>query len=245
LAPLLFILLSLTSLFGKIAQEGFLKQVKMINPEVTQVLLNILNQDKIHEFSNAGIGLSGMVFFIFLSSLVFNQLRNSFDIIMDNHLSSKRYSILEVLKKRGLVILVALMMCLLFTLSLFIGPILKFLIMGLESQVELNSSFEKMLNVVFLTTLFTGLFFFTPSFSKGLKISFYMGIVSSIGFMIGNYFTGLYMSQIALTSLYGAAGAILIFLLWAFYSALTVFLVLEVFMFFEKKKGKRQGLLLF
>jgi membrane protein len=63
-----------------------------------------------------------------------------------------------------------------------------------------------------------------------------MGGFSSLGFLIGNYLTGLYMRQVAFSSLYGAAGAILVFLLWAFYSALTIFLVLEGFTFFRNQK---------
>ena len=237
LAPLLFIILSLTSFFGEIAQESLIHQLQFINPEISQVLIDILKQNKIQQLGQAGTGISSFLFFIFLSSLIFNQLRNTFDVIMENHPIAPLYSFGDLLKKRGIVIMVALMMCLLFTLSLFIGPLLKLLILSLNYPIDLNPAVEVIFHITFLTTLFTGLFLLTPSQSRGIRSSLKMGFVSSIGFLVGNYLTGLYMRQFAFNSLYGAAGAILIFLLWAFYSALTIFLVMEGFMYFEKMRG--------
>jgi len=44
------------------------------------------------------------------------------------------------------------------------------------------------------------------------------------------------MKNVALHSLYGAAGALLVFLLWTYYSSLTLFISVEVFEFFKGKK---------
>ncbi len=66
-----------------------------------------------------------------------------------------------------------------------------------------------------------------------------MSVVTTAAFLIGNFLTGLYMKKVALDSLYGAAGALLIFLLWTFYSSLTLFLSVEFFEFFKKRRVKR------
>jgi membrane protein len=235
-APLLFIVFSMASFFGEIAKVGFFQQLSMVTPEISKTVNEILRQSQFQAYLGAESGITGALFLIFLSSLIFNQLKNSFDIIMDNHPSHEVFSLLKVIKKRGWIILIALMMCLLFTVSLFIAPIIKFLFLVFDYPLILNPLLEIFIHLTFLTTLFTGLFKLTPTKPAPLNSCLMMGGFSSLGFLIGNYLTGLYMRQVAFSSLYGAAGAILVFLLWAFYSALTIFLVLEAFTFFRNQK---------
>ena len=230
----------MASFFGEVAKVGFFQQLSMVTPEISKTVNEILRQNQFQAYLGAESGLTGAIFFIFLSSLIFNQLKNSFDIIMDNHPSHEVFSLLKVIKKRGWIIFIALMMCLLFTVSLFIAPILKFLFLVVGYPIILNPILEVLIHLTFLTTLFTGLFKLTPTKPASLNTCFIMGGFSSLGFFVGNYLTGLYMRQFAFSSLYGAAGAILVFLLWAFYSALTIFLVLEGFTFFSHKKMRGQ-----
>ncbi len=226
----------MTLFFGEVAKVGFFQQLSMVTPEISHTVNEILRQSQFQAYLGAESGITGALFLIFLSSLIFNQLRNSFDIIMNNHSSHQVFSLSKVIKKRGWIIFIALFMCLLFTLSLFIAPIIKFLFLVLGYPIILNPILEVLIHLTFLTTLFTGLFKLTPTKPASLSSCLMMGVISSLGFFVGNYVTGLYMRQIAFRSLYGAAGAILVFLLWAFYSALIIFLVLEGFTFFRNKK---------
>ena len=63
-----------------------------------------------------------------------------------------------------------------------------------------------------------------------------MAVLTSGFFIVGNILTGAYMKNFAMDSLYGAAGALLIFLLWTFYSSLSLFMSVEVFEFLKRKK---------
>jgi membrane protein len=64
-----------------------------------------------------------------------------------------------------------------------------------------------------------------------------MSVLTSAAFLVGEILIGLYMRNIATDSLYGAAGALFIFLVWAYYSSFTVFISVEIFMYL-KRVGK-------
>jgi len=99
-----------------------------------------------------------------------------------------------------------------------------------------------LLNLLILFVLFTGLYYFTPTKKKRLWDCAKMAVLTSVTFLVGNVLTGLYMRKVALDSLYGAAGALLIFLLWAFYSALTIFLSVELFEFLKRRRAFSKAL---
>lgn len=238
LAPLLMILLGLASLIGEDIQLKILDQVSFIAPEVSQTLQLIFEnlQDRVDLGSVSGI--LGLGFLLFLSSFVFMQLRYSLDIIHGDFDHSKRVTFLQGIKNRGLIMLVVILMCLLFATSLLIGPIFNFVLASRFESQDWRSFVQVLLNFSILFMLFTGLYFFTPTKKKKLKDCAQIAFITTGAFLVGNVLTGLYMKNIALHSLYGAAGALLVFLLWTYYSSLTLFISVE---FFEFLKGKKKA----
>jgi len=47
---------------------------------------------------------------------------------------------------------------------------------------------------------------------------------------------GVYFRSVASSSIYGAAGSLLVFLIWSYYSSFTLFLSVELFLYFRKTK---------
>ena len=82
--------------------------------------------------------------------------------------------------------------------------------------------------------LFSGLHYFTPSRRPRKTHAFKMALLSSVFFMVGNVLLASYLKKVAADSVYGAAGTLLVFLLWTFYSSFTIFLSVEVFLFLKK-----------
>jgi len=52
-------------------------------------------------------------------------------------------------------------------------------------------------------------------------------LVTSVLFVLGKYLIGIYIGSSSLSSTYGAAGSLVIFLLWIYYSAQILFLGVE------------------
>jgi membrane protein len=241
LAPLLLILLGIASLIGPDIQYKLLDQASTLAPDAGGVLKMVF--ENLKERVNVGslTGLIGLVFLLFLASFVFLQLRYSLDIIQGHHDPHKPKSFLDVLKERGWLMVVVIAMCTLFALSLVIQPLFNFLLASRFESRAWREIMQICLNFILLFILFTGLYSFTPTIKKKLSDCAKIAVLTSGAFLLGNMLTGLYMRKIALDSLYGAAGALLIFLLWAFYSSLMIFMSVEVFEFvrLRSKKGAR------
>lgn len=238
LAPMILILLGLASLIGEDIQQKILQQVAFIAPDVSQTLQIIFKNLKTRVDLGSISGLFGLGFLLFLASFVFMQMRYSLDVIYGDHDHSKSKSFLQMIRERGFLMLVVVVMCLLFATSLLMNPIFDYLLASRFEDADWRNFVQVMLNFCILFVLFTGLYIFTPTKRKKLTDCAQMALITTGAFLVGNILTGLYMKKIALDSLYGAAGALLIFLLWTFYSSLTLFLSVELFEFLKRKRVK-------
>ncbi len=237
LAPLLLILMGLGSLLEEHIQTSMIKQISLILPGLGDILQLIFKNLKNRVDLGTVSGYLGLVFLIFLSSILFKHLRHAFDVIYGDFNPIRKRSFLQILKERGWVMLIAFIMCSLFILSLLIGPFLQYIAPYLFVSFAVKKVLQVTLSFIVLTILFTGLYLFTPTRRNPFSHCFKMALVTSLSFVFGNYLAGLYIRKIALQSLYGAAGGILVFLLWAFYSSLMVFFTVELFQMWRKKKG--------
>jgi YihY family inner membrane protein len=237
LAPMLLILLGLAALVGEDIQVKILDQVSIIAPDVSQTLHLIFKNLKSRVDLGSVSGLFGLGFLLFLASFVFMQLRYSFDVIYGDNEHFKPKSFFQAVKERGMLMLVVVAMCVLFASSLLINPVFNYLLASRFESTEWRNLIQVMMNFSILFTLFTGLYLFTPTKRKKLADCAQMSLITSAAFLVGNILTGLYMKTIAIDSLYGAAGALLIFLLWTYYSSLTLFMSVEIFEFLKRKKA--------
>ena len=236
LAPLLLIIMGIASLMGEDVRQQILTQISMIAPDLRATLELVFLNLKTHVDIGSISGIVGLVFLIFFSSYLFVQMRYSLDLIYGDIDVHRRKSILEIIRERGMLMLVVMIMCGLFAASLLINPVFDYiLVKRFESQHYLDV-IQFCLNFLILFILFTGLYFVTPTKKKKLKNCAQMSLLTSLFFMIGNILTGLYMKNFAMASLFGAAGALAIFLLWTFYSSLALFISVEVFEFLKRRK---------
>lgn len=235
LAPILLILLSLASLIGEDVRILIMKQVALIAPELTGIFQIVFNNLQSRVDLGSVSGIFGVVFLVFLSSFVFLQLRHSLDVIYGDFDPHKTKSFWQILRERGLFMLIVLLMCSLLVISLLINPVFDYVLASRFQSMEVKRFVQVFLNFSILFVMFTGLYFFTPSKRKRLPDCAQTAILTSAAFLGGNLVTGFYMKKVALDSLYGATGAMLIFLLWTFYSALSVFASVEFFEFLKRK----------
>jgi len=90
---------------------------------------------------------------------------------------------------------------------------------------------------VLLTLAFAFLFKFLPDVKIRFREVLIGGALTALLFTIGKVLIGIYIGRQGVTSAYGAAGSIIAFLLWIYYSALIFFIGAE----FTKVYGRRNG----
>jgi membrane protein len=76
--------------------------------------------------------------------------------------------------------------------------------------------------------IFAGLFKFLPDVKIRWKVTWIGAFLTAILFAIGKWLIGLGLTQSNISSMYGAAGSVVMLLLWVFYSALIFFFGAEI-----------------
>src|SRR5690554_3515876 len=92
---------------------------------------------------------------------------------------------------------------------------------------EFSTFFIKLLNFVIsqviITSLFASIFTLLPDVKVKWKTNIIGAFMTSLLFLIGKYLIGFYFSQSDPASVYGAAGSLVLLLLWIYYTCLILF----------------------
>jgi membrane protein len=242
IAPFLLILLQVGALLGNRLQTELISQTYFIlGPEVGRITEMIFSN------ANEGInlasisGIVGGATLLFTASIVFIQLRFSLDTIYGYYDPNVSRSFTDVVKERVFSMVIVIFTAILFFLSLFISNIVKYIAGtdmedGIAGQVIGN-----MLSFIINMMMFSAVYYFAPSRTPKLASAVKMAIFTSVAFIFGKILMGLYFKNVALSSVYGAAGTLLVFLVWAYYSSFTMFLSVEGFLYLNPQENQDEA----
>lgn len=173
----------------------------------------------------------GIVTLVFGSTGVFVQLQKSLDIIWEVEVRAKK-AWLKSLKDRlfsfGLIISIGFLLL----ISLLISAALS----ALSSWIKANLPDFMMvvfwlisfiINFGVITVLFALMFKILPDAKIRWRGVWFGAMITSILFIFGKFALGLYFGKADPVSAYGAAGSIVLIMLWVNYSSMIVFLGAE------------------
>lgn len=233
IAPFLLILLGVASLIGGDIQERVIILSTEFSPEAGKMIQIIFNN--VNEGVSVGSisGIIGIIVLLWTASLVFLQLRYAFDVIYGYHNPQASLSIGSAIKERLFAMMVVVLSGMFLIISSSLPGVVQFF---LERSVNyyLYKAIAFCFNILVYVIMFSALHFYAPSKRPGKRESLKMGLVSSLFFLFGNFFLTGYLKGVAVSSIYGAAGSLLVFLMWTYYSSFTLFLSSELFLFFRK-----------
>lgn len=244
LAPLLLLLISLAGIFlGKDAIQGkiFSELHGLIG---SSAALQIQDMIKAIELS----GKSGMAFTIgIITSLVgatsiFAEIQDSINIIWKVKAKPKR-GWLKILKDRLLSSSIIVSLGFLLIVSLVVNGILLALMDKLMKILpEITVFIAGMLNVVIsfvvITVLFAAIFKILPDAKIKWKDVRIGAFFTACLFMAGRFVIGLYISETSAGSTYGAAGSLIIILLWVYFTAAILYIGAEFTQVYTEYKGR-------
>ncbi len=239
IAPFLLILLQVGALLGNRLQSELISQTYFVlGPEVGRITEMIFSN------ANEGInlasisGIIGGATLLFTASIVFIQLRFSLDTIYGYYDPEISRSFTDIVKERIFSMIIVIFTAVLFFLSLFVSNIVKYVAgtdmeEGLWGQVVSN-----ILSFIINLMMFSAVYYFAPTRTPKLKSAAKMAVFTSVAFIFGKILMGLYFKNVALSSVYGAAGTLLVFLVWAYYSSFTMFLSVEGFLYLHPQENQ-------
>lgn len=229
IAPFLLILLGVASIIGGDYQSKVTNLVSNFSPELGQmVALIFLNVNEGVDLGSIS-GLIGVMILFFTASLVFLQMRYAFNVIYGYHENIGRITIWEQILEKLFAMFVVFIAGLFLIVSSSVPGIVR--VAFPEQDYE---STAVLLNFFIYVVMFFGIHIFTPSQKPGKREAFRMSLLSSLFFMLGNTLLGFYFRTVATSSIYGAAGTLLVFLVWTYYSSFTMFLSVEIFLYLKK-----------
>jgi membrane protein len=225
LAPLLVIALVIASkVFGPQASSGELARTlsSTIGAQPAQAV-----QELLAAASQPGAGLLptliGIIMLLFGASGVFGELQHSLNRVWGVDARPGR-GIWGIVQDRFLSFAMVLGTCLLLLASIVATTTLEAVShywspAALPGGAFLWRLLDVALALVLILLLFAMLLRFLPDVKLGWKDVWLGAALAALLFTIGKYLLSLYLSHSSVTSAYGAAGSVVVILVWVYYSA--------------------------
>lgn len=234
LAPLFIIAISVAGLlFGPDAARGELVgQIQgLIGREGAEVVQTALSNTDDTQSGVIAIVIS-LVTLIIGSTFVFIELQDSLDIIWRVKPKPSRSII------RGLIVdrLLSFAIVIGTGFLLLVSLVLSALISALSNYVSdsiipipfyVLDLINLVLSLIIIFLLFAMIYKILPDIHIRWKDVWKGAFVTAVLFVLGKYLIGLYLGTSSLSSTYGAAGSLVVLLLWIYYSSMILFLGAE------------------
>lgn len=191
--------------------------------EAAQVVERAVSQSRIQE-SGIWPSLLGFGALLVGATTVFSQMQHSLNIIWGVTAKPSRNGILILLKSRLFSLMVVLAIGFVLLVSLLSGVALRaaltFTAQFLPGIKLLLSSAEFILSLGMIALLFATIFKVLPDVILRWRDVLAGAVVTAVLFSLGRYGISVYLAYTATASAYGAAGSIVLILLWVYYSSL-------------------------
>jgi membrane protein len=244
LSPLLILSIAIAgAVFGQEAAQGeLLAQARSLigeqGAEAIQTLIENANKP------GAGMiaTILSIVTLLFGASGVFGELQGAMNTIWGVEPRPDR-GIKGVIMGRLLSFGLVLGVGFLLLVSLILSSVLSALGGQLSEALPDYNAIWQLLEVVIsflvITLLFAALYKFIPDVEISWRDVWVGAVVTSVLFSIGRFALGLYLGNSSTTSVYGAAGSLVVVLLWVYYSAQILFFGAEFTQVYANRFGSK------
>jgi membrane protein len=246
LAPLVLIAVAVAGLvFGHQAAEGELySQVAgLIGDASAKALQEIVARMNQEQGGGVVATIVGVVTLLFGATGVFAQLQDSMNTIWKAR-SPTTNGILDFLRVRLLSFSMVLGIGFLLLVSLVLSAVLSalgdYLGTFLPGGAAVGHALNATVSLAVVTVLFAMIFKFLPDTRVAWKDVVLGALVTSFLFTIGKFAIGFYLAKASVASSYGAAGSVVILLLWVYYSALILYFGAEFTHVYAMRHGSRR-----
>lgn len=244
LAPLLVIVIAIAGFFygpdaarGKIAGE----LGAVVGGEAAQGIQSVVASA--HSPSSGVVStIVGVVTLFVGASGVFGELQSSLNTIWEVKPKPGR-GILGEMKDRFLSFTMVLGVAFLLLVSLVLSSVLSALGAGFAGALPGGEAIWQVVNFLFsfsiITALFALIFKYIPDAEIKWRDVWLGAAVTAVLFTIGKLLLGLYLGKAAPGSSYGAAGSIIVLVVWVYYAAQILFMGAEFTQVQARRRGQR------
>lgn len=251
LAPLLIVLISVITLVygrairGKADIEGkvFTEISRMAGQDAAEQIQQIIQKVSVSENSTLAAAIGTVTLFIGATG-VFLEIQDSINLIWRVRAKPKKGWVKFILNR-----LLSFSMIIGLGFLLIVSLIINALILALSEQItryvpqatDYTIYLFNLINIgltfIVITSLFAIIFKFLPDVIIKWRDVWVGAIVTALLFMLGRYLIGLYIEEVGPGSAYGAAGSIIVILVWVYYSSAILYFGAEFTQVYAEKYG--------
>ena len=243
LAPLLLIAIAIAGFFfGREAAQGqIFDQLRGLLGEASgKAMQDMVQNANTKPATGVMAALIGAVTLLFGASGVFGQLQASLNAIWGVQPKPGR-GVLGIIQDRilsfGFILVVGflLLVSLLFTATIaLVGEWFGGMVPGMEALIQILNS---VLSLALITLLFATIFKFLPDAKIAWHDVWIGAFITAVLFTVGKFAPGLYLGKSGVASSYGAAGSLIVLLLWVYYSSQILFFGAEFTQVYANRFG--------
>src|SRR5687768_13014328 len=243
LAPLLIIALGIAgTVFNSTASRDYVAaQLRgTLGKDAAQAVANIMENLSDSQQRSWFATISGFAILAYAGIGVFAELQDSLNTIWEvkprpdmtwgDTIKARLLSFAMVMGI-GFLLLVSLILTTLLTMAINY--------LGIGQDGVLLEFAHTLISVAAITLLFAMMFKLLPDAKVRWGDVWLGAVITALLFTLGKYLLGLYIARSGVASVYGAAGSLVIVLIWVYYSAQILFLGAEFTQVYAKRHGER------
>jgi membrane protein len=244
LAPLLLIAIAIAgSIFGEEAARGeIIGQIQgFVGKDGAEAIQAMIENARQPDSGGTVATVVGVVILLFGASGVFGQLQAALNTIwgvkpkpgrnVKNFIQSRFLSFAMVLVIGFLLLVSLLLSAILVAIANYFGNLLPGFVF-VAQLLNFSISFGV------ITLLFASIYKFLPDVKIPWKNLWIGAGVTALLFNFGKYLIGLYLGNSSISSTYGAAGSLVVILIWVYYSAQILLIGAEFTQVYSKYRGR-------
>ncbi len=245
IAPVLILIISLAAIFyGRNAIEGTVyNEIKSFVGSDAALQIQELIKSATIKQGNAFASGASIIALVIGATTVFGEIQDSINLIWGLKAKPKR-GFLKILLNRLLSFSIIVSLSFILLVSLIVSTVLDVLIDRLIHlfpglAVHLAYGLNLFLTFIIITILFGIIFKVLPDAKIKWRDVLTGSITTALLFMLGKFGIGFYLGKRNIGNTYGAAGSIIVILLWVYYSAIILYFGAAFTKHYAQFKGRR------
>ena len=240
--PLVLIVIASIGVFykGDVTAAILLQLSTLMGADAANAVMQISRQ--LSTGGGALAGLVGVLLLVFGASGVFGELQDAMNTIWGVQPKPGR-GVMDIIKDRFLSFTMVLGIAFLLLVSMILTSLVEMFGSALKSLLPggtvIGHTLELAVSFAVVTFLFAMMFKVLPDVKIKWSDVWIGAAASSVLFTFGKFLIGLYLAKAGLASPYGAAGSLVIMIVWVYYSSQIFFLGAEFTKVYTQAYGSR------
>ena len=229
LAPLLIITITVCGyFFGKQAMEGrIFSEIRTLVGDVAAMQIQQMIQHVVSAQDSFIVKVAGIIAMVFGVTAVFTEVQDTINYIWKiktiPKLNKKSYIIKRVISL-GIFSIIGFTLILSLIINLLINIFGNYLIdLFAGASVYIVFAINRIFIIAIVAMLFTFMFKYLPDGKVKWRDAIKGAIFTSIFFILGKAGIGYFLGHFHVTSTYGAAGSLVVLILWIYYSSIIIY----------------------